>query len=635
MKPTFTFLFLFIACHLFAQPVLPDWSYALRGFQTVDPSGVETDSTGNVYVSGTYSGWLEVPGLKERFKAPNHCGAYLIRINKRGETQWALPFLSSNDSRINAMCLLPKSGVAVAGFCDSGFVLPSTDGKTNTFKGGNACFMAVYDSLGRLQWSRIQRNAWGEATSLAADASGNIYYTGYFRRGFEGEEIVLPDSAKSSSEFLMKFSPQGALLWQQYFRSTIEEHYFDKHPRVFTSTDGRICFASRLTKGRVLHCTGNRKEEIASVNRHSGYVLCLNESGDKIWTRQYGGMWAHQVLDGCFTTQGDFLFVVDFGSEFYIGDGNQPLPAGIPEKPEGATSGFAWARLDPGGDLLDLDFHTGQTGAHGTRSRFIEQLPDGAFVMGGEFTNVLDFKERDSKGLSVSGQPLNHNAWQGVFMGDGTLESLWKPLSAETGFSFPYSVSCRGQHFATALMCYEDQEAHLKTSKKKISKAERTRFTVVTAGSIIDRKPVDPNVLPLACSDEVLVREISKVERTDAEFVRSFLRDSLPGALNTENNSNEITAANSLSASRGTKVWATLYPNPAKENTRLRVDSGEPFLSLSLFTASGCLLRKDIRRADSGEFEVEIALGNLPAGMYVLICESGNLREVFRIVHVY
>jgi hypothetical protein len=176
-----------------------------------------------------------------------------------------------------------------------------------------------------------------------------------------------------------------------------------------------------------LHCAGNRKEEIASVNRHSGYVLCLNESGDKIWTRQYGGMWAHQVLDGCFTTQGDFLFVVDFGSEFYIGDGNQPLPAGIPEKPEGATSGFAWARLDPGGDLLDLDFHTGQTGAHGTRSRFIEQLPDGAFVMGGEFTNVLDFKERDSKGMSVKGQPLNHNAWQGVFMGDGTLESLWKP----------------------------------------------------------------------------------------------------------------------------------------------------------------------------------------------------------------
>lgn len=641
MKPALTFILIFIAAHFAAQPILPDWTYALKGFQAVDPSGIETDSTGNVYVSGTYSGWLEVPGLKERFKAPNHCGAYLIRINKRGKTQWALPFLSSNDSRINAMCLLPKSGVAVAGFCDAGFVLPSTDGKTNKFKSGNGCFLAVYDSLGRLQWSRIQRNAWGEATSLAADASGNIYYTGYFRHGFEGDDILLPDSAKSSSEFLLKFSLKGALLWQQYFRSMIEEHFFDKHPRVFTATDGRICFASRLTKGRVLHCAGNRNEAIVSVNRHSGYVLCLNESGAKIWNRQYGGMWAHQVLDGCFTPRGDFLFLVDFGSEFYIGDGDQPLPDGIPEKPDKATSGFVWVRLDSGGDLLDLDFHTGRTGAHGTRSRFIEQLPDGAFVMGGEFTNVLDFKERDTKGLMVSGQPLNHNAWQGVFMDDGTLESLWKPLGTETGFSFPYGVSCRGQHFSAAYISYEEQEVQLKTSKIKISEAERARFTVITAGSI-DRKPVDSFVLPLACSDEVLVREITKAGSMNVVLARAFLRDSLPGVLTSENRANEKTDVDSLTASRGHTHQilgsigsrASLYPNPTKENTRLRVSSESSFLSLSLFTASGCLLWKDIRRADSGEFDVDIALGNLPSGMYVLICESGKFRDVFRIIHV-
>jgi hypothetical protein len=118
--------------------------------------------------------------------------------------------------------------------------------------------------------------------------------------------------------------------------------------------------------------------------------------------------------------------------------------------------------------------------------------------------------------------------------------------------------------------------------------------------------------------------------------IRAFLRDSLPSVFNTNSLVNAMAANDSVSVSRGrgSTVWASLYPNPAKESTHLHVSSGDPFLSLSLFTASGCLLRKEIRKSDSGQFEVDIALGNLPAGVYVLICESGTLREVFRVVHV-
>ncbi len=616
-----------------AQPILPEWALALKGYQAVDPAGIETDSSGNVYVSGTYSGWLEVPGMRERFKAPGHCGAYLIKINKVGKTQWALPFLSSNDSRINGMCLLPQSGVAVAGFCDYGFVLPSTNGKETTFKGKNGCFLAVYDSMGVLQWSRIQHTSWGQATSIAADSKGNIYYTGYYRRGFEGDAIVLPDSVKSTSEFLLKFSLEGELRWQQYFRSNLDEHHFEKQPRVFTSNDGRICIASRLTKGRLLRCKETFTEEVKSVNRHSGYVMCLNETGEKLWTRQYGGMWAHQVLDGCFTSQGEFLFAVDFGSEFYVGDGDELHASEFPEKPSNATSGFSWVRLDGAGELLDLDFHTGQTGPHGTRSRFIELLPDESFTTGGEFTHLLAFKERDDKGITVTGQLLNHNAWQGIFKGDGTLESLWKPLSTEIGFSFPIAISCRGKQFAAVHMCYENQEVQMKTGTRMFSKAERARFVIVTGGSH-NREPVNPGLIPATCSDDVLIREISKSDGVEANTIRAFLRESLPGAFYKDSSVSIIAENDTVKVSRREKVWASLYPNPAKENAHLHVSSAEPFMSLSLFTASGCLLRKEIRKSDSGQFEVDISFGNLPAEVYILICESGSLNEVFQIVHV-
>jgi hypothetical protein len=77
-------------------------------------------------------------------------------------------------------------------------------------------------------------------------------------------------------------------------------------------------------------------------------------------------------------------------------------------------------------------------------------------------------------------------------------------------------------------------------------------------------------VLPLACSDEVLIQEISKVEHTEAEMLRQFLRDSIPGTLNAAVRSNETTASDSLMASRGPRYWASLYPNPAKEMLQIQ-----------------------------------------------------------------
>ncbi len=617
-----------------SQSITPEWTYALKGFQDVDPAGIETDSSGGVYVAGIYSGWLEVPGLKERFQAPNHVGGYLIRIDHRGKTKWALPFLSSKDSRINTLNLLPNKRVAVAGFCDSCLILPSIDGKTVKFGGRNACFIAVYDSLGRLQWSHFQQSSWGEATCLASDVSGNIYYTGYFRRGFEGANIVLPDSAASTSEFLIKYSPSGQIIWQHYFKSTLQEHYYEKKPNVFTSADGRICFTSLLTKGHVLHCAGGDMHPIDALNRHSGYVLCLNEAGDVQWIRHYGGFWAQQIQDATFTPRGDFLFTVDFGSEFYIGDDSQPLPEHLPEKPASATSGFAWVRLDVQGELLDLDFHTGKTGAFGTRSRFIEMLPDDAYVMGGEFTNTLDFADRNPNETYIKGQLLNHNGWQAAFLEDGTVESLWKTVHTEKGFSFPFAVSCRASGFSSVFMCYEEQEVQLNGEMQSIPKAERARFTLITSGKIERKKPETLNPL-LACNEAILVNELRKIEKTDQQILQEFLSDSGPGALLASASKNNINESDTVQQENRKRLRAFLYPNPAKETTKVSVYAESPFLSLGLYSASGCLLRKDIRRSDSGVFEVDIALGHLPAGIYLLFCEAGEFREAFRIVHVY
>jgi hypothetical protein len=115
--------FLFIPIFTWAEVPKPDWAFVIKGFQDVDLAGVETDKEGNVYACGIYSGWMEVPGIKERFKAPNHVAGFLIKISSKGKILWGLPFLSSKDTRITKYDFITRRRICRFGIYGLGFYL--------------------------------------------------------------------------------------------------------------------------------------------------------------------------------------------------------------------------------------------------------------------------------------------------------------------------------------------------------------------------------------------------------------------------------------------------------------------------------------------------------------------------------
>jgi hypothetical protein len=79
---------------------------------------------------------------------------------------------------------------------------------------------------------------------------------------------------------------------------------------------------------------------------------------------------------------------------------------------------------------------------------------------------------------------------------------------------------------------------------------------------------------------------------------------------------------------------AILFPNPAKEFTRLTLNSNDPSLNYSLYSSSGCLLLKDFRKSENHQYDITINLSGLASGTYFLACESGSYRKVFRLIHL-
>lgn len=640
-------LFFLLPLQLFSQqtPPLPEWAYVLKGFYDVDLAGTQTDADGNIYAAGTYGGWMEVPDLKKRFDAPKHVASFLIKISKQGKTLWALPFLSNNDSRIRSIKLLKNQGVAVAGFCDHQLVFPSTNGNTKTHKGGYASFIATYSKDGKLEWARTQTSVWSEATSIDSDSSGNIYYTGYYRKGFSGDEIKIPDSCYTSSEYLIKYNPKGEIVWQQYFKNQVLHDQLDGKSKVFVSPDQKVYFCTSIKNKKIDWYKTADKSEINRVNRHSGFVLCLSETGDKQWIKYYGGYWAYAILDADFDSENNFHFVVDFGSEFYINEDELSMNDDQTSAPQGSSSGICWVALDNSGKLIDVQFHTGKKGAFNTRSRILQFLPDGTKIMGGEFTRELSFDNATNQALVISGQGQNHNSWLGLFSADNQNIALWKTLSTDKGFSFPICVSLNGNNLTSGFMCHEEQLVSLKSGNKTISKAERGRYTVITS-SKLDMRTKLPDIPVLAsCSNDKLIDVFIRSGIGNKSEAIAFLENRTSTESNAEIQqvaSTDSTTALAFSSTNNQNSGdrkkpiqeAILYPNPAKEFTRLALNSNDPSLNYSLYSSTGCLLLKDFRKSENHQYDITINLSGLASGTYFLACESGSYRKVFRLIHL-
>jgi hypothetical protein len=375
--------------------------------------------------------------------------------------------------------------------------------------------------------------------------------------------------------------------------------------------------------------------------------MVFDANGNFVWSKQFGGRWAYTISGADFDAQGNLNVVTSFGSEFYISNDDVSSSEETSSKPSGSGSGLAWFTLDNTGILVDIHYQVEKTGAFSTNARFLEMLPDGSKLMGGEFTNNLNFKNSAGEVHSISGQISNHNTWMGAFDEASEIETLWKPLSTIKGFSFPTYVSHNGKFLSTGFMCYEEQDVQLKSRMQKVPQAERDRYTIITSGVLERKKQVlySPNLL--ACSDSKLYEVLQSAGVKNRDKAITFIEDRTPGEVESNlansvisqesKNSetiNQDTIHNGSSRANNEFTNATLFPNPTNGYAQLKVNSPDSHLSFSLFSSSGCLLLKEIKQSETKQFDIQLNVSALASGTYLLVCESGSFRKVFRLIRI-
>jgi len=201
---------IFISQVSFAQ----HWEWA-KGITGTDGGyAVTTDHFANVYVTGRFSGSTFTFGLQTFTNRGNFTDIYVAKFDSSGSILW-VKSAGSNDMDVSKAIATDTSGnVYVAGTFESQMMVFGTDTLRNPV-GDPRIFILKYDAAGNeLHGFCESSGSSDDPSGIACDKSGNLYLTGELMTSdITFGSMTVHNIAVGQDVFLFKFDGNGTPLW--------------------------------------------------------------------------------------------------------------------------------------------------------------------------------------------------------------------------------------------------------------------------------------------------------------------------------------------------------------------------------------------------------------------------------------
>ena len=285
------------------------WAKSAGGSLYDYGSGLSTDRTGNVYVTGSF----QSPTITFGPYTLTNAGSYdifLAKYDSSGNIGWVKNFGGSGADEGYSVATDALANVYVTGF----FTSPSISFGIYTLinAGADNIFLAKYDSLGNVLWAKNNGGTGGViGCYVAADSSGNAYITGDYGSGsitFGSDTLI---NAGGNDAFLAKYTSSGNVDWAKRIGGIGNEVGWcvavDKSNNVYVtgSFDSTSLTFDTITVQRPV------------VHNDPMFIAGYDSSGHALWAKALGsgGNTKNSVASspsGCLYIGGDFKKVNPF-----------------------------------------------------------------------------------------------------------------------------------------------------------------------------------------------------------------------------------------------------------------------------------------------------------------------------------
>lgn len=272
-------------------------------------SVIGTDNQGNIYVSGTFSGSLEVENQKVTSKGKKD--VFLARLSKSGTVEKLFSFGSEEDDSPSSLSVDTLGNIVIAGVFGKNIYteklkLAKGPGGTKT-----NVFIAMFDRDFNARWANVLPcDDYAQVASLSHDNVGNFYAAGSFSSRLQIEDTILVSKGYTDA-FLFKYESDGRLEWARGFGSW----YYDYANCVNIDNFGNPIITGSI--GDTLVVDSLLIEPISKDN--SALMIQFSPKGDASWADCISGSGRNFSSGTVLDTEGNAYFTGSFRDKFEKG----------------------------------------------------------------------------------------------------------------------------------------------------------------------------------------------------------------------------------------------------------------------------------------------------------------------------
>ncbi|MFH2095970.1 MAG: T9SS type A sorting domain-containing protein [Bacteroidota bacterium] len=254
---------MFFPAFLFPQTASIEWAKCYGGLGNETPMRIIQTSDGG-YITGGRTNSLD------SYITTNYGGVdfWILRLDENGDTIWSKVYGGSGSDYFYDIIETPGSGFIAMGHSNS------TDGCVHGNHGDNDIWLLKLDANGDTLWTKCfggSDNEWGNRI-FPKNANSYIITGSSCSSDFDVSE-----NNGFFDYWIFEIDSSGNILWEKSYGGSLSDyfHSFDSIP----GTGFIVCGTSNSDDFDVCGNNGD----------YDAWIVCLDYSGDTLWSRNYGG----------------------------------------------------------------------------------------------------------------------------------------------------------------------------------------------------------------------------------------------------------------------------------------------------------------------------------------------------------